>query len=223
MNIQESLLEAIRNADRMRTYALLNRWGAENGYGELYNQVVEPLLMKIGHDWSASESFSLAQVYIAAKVAEDGLTLIAEHRQAMSERVQLKGPVVIGNIEEDYHSLGRRMIVRFLQLEGWNVLDLGNDVPAGDFVDKAEETGARIIGVSAMILSNARRIREVREEINHRGMKGRVQLAVGGAVFKVVPNIMEEVGGDGTCPNALCVGELFSRLWWKSTMSEANP
>ena len=133
-----------------------------------------------------------------------------------------KGPVVIGNIEEDFHALGRRMVGTFLRAEGWIVHDLGNDVPATEFVDKALEVGARVIGVSAMMMTTARNVRKVRDEIDNRGLTGRIQLAVGGAVFRVCPGLAEEVGGDGTAPDALGAAGLFDRLWEESVRKEAG-
>lgn len=216
MEIQQSLIERIRLADRQGANALLDAWGAEHGYERLITHVLDPALMLIGEEWSASGTFTLAQVYIAAKVTEDVLSRIASMRKLSSEGRPPKEPVVIGNIEEDFHSLGRRMVGTFLRAEGWIVHDLGNDVPATVFVDKALEVGARVIGVSAMMMTTARNIRRVRDEIDSRGLTGRIQLAVGGAVFRVCPGLVEDVGGDGTAPDALAAPGLFDRLWGES-------
>jgi methanogenic corrinoid protein MtbC1 len=216
MGIQQSLIERIRLADRQGANALLDAWGAEYGYERLITDVLDPALILIGEEWSASGTFTLAQVYIAAKVTEDVLSKIASVRKLASEGRPPKGPVVIGNIEEDFHSLGRRMVGTFLRAEGWIVHDLGNDVPATVFVDKALEVGSHVIGVSAMMMTTARNIRRVRDEIDSRGLTGRIRLAVGGAVFCVCPGLVEEVGGDGTAPDALAAPGLFDRLWEES-------
>jgi methanogenic corrinoid protein MtbC1 len=223
MDIRQSLIERIRLADRQGCNALLDAWATEHGYERLITDVLDPAMMLIGEEWSASGTFTLAQVYIAAKVTEDVLGRIASMRKLSSECRPSKGPVVIGNIEEDFHALGRRMVGTFLRAEGWIVHDLGNDVPATVFVDKAQEVGARVIGVSAMMMTTAHNIRSVRDEIDSRGLTGRIQLAVGGAVFCVCPDLVEEVGGDGTAPNALVVPGLFDRLWERSVGKEAGP
>jgi methanogenic corrinoid protein MtbC1 len=221
MDIQQSLIERIRLADRQGANALLDAWGAEHGYERLIKDVLDPALILIGEEWSASGTFTLAQVYIAAKVTEDVLGRIASMRKLPSECLPSKGPVVIGNIEEDFHALGRRMVGTFLRAEGWIVHDLGNDVPATVFVDKAREVGARVIGVSAMMMTTARNIHRVRDEIDRRGLTGRIQLAVGGAVFRITPGLAEEVGGDGSAPDALGAADLFDRLWEQSVIKEA--
>jgi methanogenic corrinoid protein MtbC1 len=180
MDIQQSLIERIHLGDRVGANALLDAWATEHGYERLLAEVLDPTLILIGEEWRSSGTFTLAQVYVAAKVTEDVLGKIATLRKLPSEGQPPKGPVVIGNIEEDFHALGRRMVGTFLRAEGWLVHDLGNDVPAALFVDKAQEVGARVIGVSAMMMTTARNIKRVREEIDRRGLTGRIQLAVGG-------------------------------------------
>jgi methanogenic corrinoid protein MtbC1 len=133
-----------------------------------------------------------------------------------------KGAVVIGCTEDDYHPLGCRLVGVFLKTAGWEVHDLGTDVLAGEFVDKAEESGARVIGVSAMMYSTADHIPKLRHEIDARGLKGRLQLAVGGAVFVLRPELVGEVGGDGTAKNATLAPALVDDLWTRSLSAEAE-
>jgi methanogenic corrinoid protein MtbC1 len=221
MDIQHALIEQICLGDRAGANALLDTWGTEHGYERLLIDVLEPTLLLIGDEWRSSESFTLAQAYVAAKVAEDVITKIATLNRQEAETQRAKGPVVIGNIEEDFHALGRRMVGTFLRLDGWTVHDLGNDVSPAMFVDKAIEVGARVIGVSAMMLTTAHNIQQLRTEIDHRGLTGRIQLAVGGAVFLVCPGLVAEVGGDGTARTAIEATRLFDRLWEESVKKDA--
>jgi len=221
-DFQSSLIDAVRRADRTGANVLIDSWAAHYGYEHLFANVLEPVLEKIGEEWRASETFSIAQAYVAAKIAEDVLVKAAEHKQLGQPPQPAKGTVVVGNIEEDFHGLGRRMVATFLRSEGWTVEDLGNDVLPQDFVDKALETGARVIGVSAMMMTTARNVRKLREEIDRRGLTGRIQLAVGGAVFRLYPPLVQEVGGDGTAANALDAPRLVAELWAQSLKMEGN-
>lgn len=222
MNIQRGLIDMIRQADRTGANALLDEWAAEHGYERLFREVLEPALQLIGEEWRANESFTLAQAYMAGKVAEDALTKIAQTNNRAGDQAEHRGTVVIGNIEEDFHALGRRMVGTFLRAEGWIVHDLGNDVTPTDFVDRALETGARVIGVSAMMLTTARNIKGVREEIDRRGLAGRIKLAVGGAVFLSCPGLADAVGGDGTATNAMDAAKLFEQLSAESKRQESG-
>ncbi len=216
MDIKLLLMDKIREADRPGANELLDSWIKENGYENVLMEVLDPVLVLIGEEWRSTESFTLAQAYVAAKIAEDVMYKIAENKESISKIKTFKGEAVIGNIEEDFHSLGRKMVATFLRTEGWTVHDLGNDVIAKDFVDKAVETGARVIGVSAMMMTNARNILKVRHEIDARGLSGRIKLAVGGAIFRVCPTLASEVGADGTAPHALGAAKLFDELMEKS-------
>lgn len=220
MDIQDRFIEKIRVADRTGARLLLETWGDQHGYHLLLAEVLEPTLLRIGEEWRAAGTFTIAQAYVAAKVAEDTLTMIAAKAEPDKIFQPTRGPVVIGNIEEDFHALGRRMVGIFLQTAGWVVKDLGNDVLPAAFVDCALECGARVIGVSAMMLTTARNILRLRQEIDQRGLTGKIQLAVGGAVFLVFPELINEVGGDGTAPNALGAVKLFEDLWEKSVRLE---
>ncbi|NLF92562.1 MAG: hypothetical protein GX564_01635 [Oligosphaeraceae bacterium] len=152
---------------------------------------------------------SLTQTFVASKIAEDVLLRCV----SKPEENNLRGtPVVIGNIEDDFHSLGRRIVGSFLRATGWEVHDLGNDVTAEQFVDKAIDVGASVVGVSAMMQTTALNIRKLRNLIDIRKLNHQLKLAVGGAVFNWRPELVAEVGGDGTARNATGVDALFQSL-----------
>jgi len=207
---REILYSLMLEAKREEALRLLLDHAGAHGFQSAVSALLEPVLEKAGEAWHR-ENLSLAQGYVAGKIAEDLLVAAAESGGDLP--LDVKGPVVIGNVEDDYHSLGRKMVAVFLRAAGWKVVDLGNDVVPGDFVDAALANGARVIGVSAMMLTTAENIRALRSEIDARGLGGRIQLAVGGAVFKLRPELMLEVGGDGTASSAIQAPELFERLW----------
>ncbi|MES9966464.1 MAG: cobalamin-dependent protein [Sedimenticola sp.] len=210
--IQSAIIDRITHSDRAGALQLIDQWLAEHDYEKLLIEILGPVLTSVGEMWQGEE-FSLAHAYVAAKIVEDAL----ERYEALSGKSEqpryAHGPVVVGNIEDDCHPLGRRMVSTFLRAQGWEVVDLGIDVEPELFVDKAEDIGAKVIGVSAMIYSTAENIIRVREELERRGLARGVRLAVGGAVFRLRPELVEEVGGDGTVPDALDAHKLFCRLW----------
>ncbi|MDD2850735.1 MAG: cobalamin-dependent protein [Desulfuromonadaceae bacterium] len=211
-----SVIEAILGGERELANSLLDTYAAANGsYRRAMNEVLEPVLVEIGIKW-AEENTSLAQGYVAGKVAEDTLFKIIRDEQDILHTQEIKGTVVIGNIEDDFHSLGRKLVSIFLQSAGWIVHDLGSDVSPEEFVDKAAETDACIIGVSAMMYTTAANIKKVRDELDRRNLSGRIMLAVGGAVFRLRPELTREVGGDGTAANGYQVPQLFAELLARS-------
>ncbi len=205
---RKELLQHILNGNRQQAVALLESWAEQFHWQETVRTLLEPTLDAIGKLWAA-EKISLAAGYMAGKIAEDVLLKAAQVEEIVPETL---GPVVLGNVEDDYHSLGRKLVAIFLRTSGWKVIDLGNDVPAETFVDVAVKNKATAIGVSAMMLTTAENIRAIRDEIDRRGVSGKVKLAVGGAVFRVRPELVAEVGGDGTATSAVDAPRLMAEL-----------
>lgn len=205
---RKQLFDRILTGDRQGAVTLLDQWAQHRHWRNTIIELLEPVLDEIGRCWSA-EKISLAAGYLAGKIAEDVLLRAAGAEEAVPES---RGPVILGNVEDDYHSLGRKLVGIFLRTAGWRVIDLGNDVQAADFVDAAVANDAAVIGVSAMMLTTAENIRRVREELDRRKLSGRIRLAVGGAVFRIRPELVAEVGGDGTVASAVDAPRLMSEL-----------
>ena len=218
---RQALMNALVDADRDSANAMLDDWAASRSYRAAILEILEPVLLEIGERWAHGE-LTLAHGYVASKIAEDILIKAVASGEYDTEVEKARGPVILGNIEDDFHALGRKMVGTFLQAAGWQVVDLGNDVTAKEFIDKAEEVDARIIGASAMMYTTAANIKKLRDEIDRRGHTGRIQLAVGGAIFKLRRELVNEVGGDGTTDSAINAPKLFDELWQKSLQWEAS-
>lgn len=204
------LYRYILDADYRSAIELLHREAERSGSGVVLSELIHPTLAQVGERF-VCDKLSLAQVYFAGKIVEDFVSSFAGETPGAG--LGADGRIaVIGNAEDDYHDVGRRMVGAYLVMAGWKVEDLGNDVLASRFVDSAVETGASVIGVSSMMLDNALNIAHIRRELDARGLAGKVKLAVGGAIFVSRPDLVAEVGGDGTCANAMEVPSLFERL-----------
>ena len=211
----ERLIALLKNGDRDEACKMLKSWGQKFNYQKAISDILDPALAKFGQDWSRSEKVSLGQAYVLGKVAEDIFELAAKECKKQ-DSTPAKGPVIIGNSEDDTHALGRKLVISFLKLEGWQVVDLGSDVTAEEFIEAAVQNNAPIIGVSAMMLRTAMNIKKLREELDQKGLSDKIQLAVGGAVFCQRPELVQEVGGDGTASNAILTPALFDELLEKS-------
>lgn len=207
--LSEKLLTAMINADRSGAAEIIGQALADGiEPRQVIADILDPAIVQLGRMWE-EQIMSLAQNFVASKIAEDTLLRCIPDK---TNNIHSKGSVVIGNIEDDFHSLGRKTVSLFLSAAGWDVHDLGNDVPAEEFLEKAQEVGACVVGASAMMQTTALNIRKLRQLIDERGLTGRIKLAVGGAVFNWRPDLVAEVGGDGTAHNAVGADELFMRL-----------
>ena len=205
----DQLFNAMITADRREAFGVMDRMMAAGVNSQsIIDDVLDPTLIRLGDLWE-QDAVSLTQTFVASKIAEDVLLRCVS---ASGKTAKRGAPVVIGNIEDDFHSLGRRIVGSFLRAGGWEVHDLGNEVTAEQFVDKAIEVGASVVGASAMMHTTALNIRKLRDLIDARGLNHQLKLAVGGAVFNWRPDLVAEVGGDGTARNATGVDALFQRL-----------
>lgn len=220
MDVKERLMEGLRCADRAGSVKSIEQWIAEYGPQAVFPGLIEPVLEQLGQEWYSGGSVSLAQLYVASKVVEDTIILSSSSGFAKNVGKGAGRPVVLGNIEDDFHGLGRKIVATFLRADGWDVHELGNDELSATFVDTAVKVGARVVGASAMTMTTARNIGKLREEIDRRGLTGKLQLAVGGAVFRVCPDLIKEVGADGSADSASGVSSLFDRLWAVSLEKE---
>ncbi|MCD1295779.1 corrinoid-binding protein [Methanocella sp. CWC-04] len=218
--IIDKLFELAKNGNRAGAGVMIKAWNEAHRGENLIVSILEPFLNLVGEKWQQGD-MSLAQAYVANKIVEDA---ILEYKVSADKEVRshikLKGPIVIGNIEGDFHGLGRKMVGLFLEGDGWEVIDLGVDVPAEEFVETACRVGARAIGVSAMMYGTAENIIKIRRILDERGLSGKIKLAVGGAVFRLQPELAWRVGADGTCESAIEAPALFERLWKESKETE---
>lgn len=214
--ILRQLVESILATDLKKGSAIVEQWANQYGHVRAITELVAPALAKIGDMWLDPGKVSLAQGYVASRFAEEFLQRAEPFFEQETTRQKTKGPVVLGCIEDDFHTLGYKLVSVFLRTNGWRVKDLGTDVLPQAFIDKALEAGARVIGVSAMLYSSALNIQKLRVEIDRRALTQCLKLAVGGAVFNSRIGTDQEVGADGTAPNAMVAPELFDSLWRQS-------
>ncbi len=146
----------------------------------------------VGEAFRRHEIF-LPDVLLAAKAMHAGLDVLRPHLAAGG--VPTAGRVVLGTVRGDLHDIGKNLVGILLGGAGFDVIDLGVDVPPERFVDSALESGATVIGVSALLTTTMAGMRDVVEQVRARGLAGRVKVIVGGA--PVTEAFAREIGADG--------------------------
>ncbi|MFX1387700.1 MAG: B12-binding domain-containing protein [Promethearchaeota archaeon] len=120
------------------------------------------------------------------------------------------GKIVIGTVEGDVHSIGKDLVGSFLFSNGFEVFNLGEEVPASDFIDKAEKVGAQIIGLSSLLTMSMGFQREVINELKTRGLRDKYKVILGGSPTS--NEWADEIGADGWADDAIEAVVLVKKL-----------
>jgi 5-methyltetrahydrofolate--homocysteine methyltransferase len=145
----------------------------------------------VGEQFRIHEIF-LPDVLLAAKAMYAGMELLKP--LLMKEKVASRGKVVIGSVQGDLHDIGKNLVGILLRGAGFEVIDLGNDVPPDRFVETAQKEDALVIGMSALLTTTMPVMRQVVAQLEERGLAGKVRVIVGGA--PISEEFATEIGAD---------------------------
>jgi len=158
---------------------------------EILNQGLIAGMDVVGEQFRKREIF-LPDVLLAARAMYAGLDLLKP--LLASEGVPTAGRVVLGTVQGDLHDIGKNLVGIMLKGAGFEVIDLGNDVPAERFVDTAVERGASVIGLSALLTTTMPAMKDVVDLVRARGLGGQLKVIVGGAPVSAA--WAREIGAD---------------------------
>jgi len=132
----------------------------------------------VGDRFRKHEMF-LPEVLLSARAMAAGVALLKP--LLIAEEVPSRGKVVLGSVQGDLHDIGKNLVGIMLEGAGFEVVDLGIDVPAEKFIDTAISEGASVIGVSSLLTTTMTQMKGVVELVEERGLSKQVKVIVGGA------------------------------------------
>ena len=145
---------------------------------EIITQGFVPGITEVGDLFDRGKLF-LPELMLAAEAMKAASAICMEALPASEIKATKK--VVIGTVEGDVHDIGKSMVVSFLLANGFEVYDIGRDVPIADFVKKAKEVGADVVGSSALLTTTMQNQKVLEEELKKAGIRDKVKTIVGGA------------------------------------------
>ena len=151
----------------------------------------------IGVKFKNNEVF-VPEVLIAARAMKTGTEILKPY--LVSADVQPAGKVVLGTVRGDMHDIGKNLVKIMMEGSGLEVVDLGVDVTAEQFVDTAIEQHCDIIACSSLLTTTMPEMRAVVELTKTRGIRDQVKIFVGGA--PITQGYSDEIGADAYCPDA---------------------
>ena len=146
---------------------------------EIINEGLSPAMTEVG-DGFANEEIPLPGVLVAAEAMTKAIEIMEPHipKEDVAEKL---GTVVIGTIEGDIHDIGKRIVATMLRVYGFEVHDLGRDVPIDIFVEKAKELKPDILGSSSLMTTTMGGQKILEEKLRAEGIRDNFKTMVGGA------------------------------------------
>jgi corrinoid protein of di/trimethylamine methyltransferase len=166
----------------------------------IIRQGLMPGMDVVGEKFSSGEYF-LPDLIIAADGMQQAMELLEPKLQANQQTLEVAGTVVLGTVKGDIHEIGKSLVGTMLSANGFKVHDLGVDVPTEKFVAVVKETGANLVGLSALLTTTMTVQGQVIEALNEAGVRAQVKVMVGGA--PVTRSWAEEIGADGYAEDAM--------------------
>jgi corrinoid protein of di/trimethylamine methyltransferase len=166
----------------------------------------------VGEKFSTGEYF-LPDLIIAADGMQQAMELLEPELAARNQSVETTGTVVIGTVKGDIHEIGKTLVATMLSANGFKVIDLGVDVPTQKFVEMVKQTGANILGMSALLTTTMTVQREVIQALKAAGIREQVKVIVGGA--PVTRSWAQDIGADGFAEDAMSAVQVARQVLGK--------
>ena len=176
-----------------------------------FDGIMEGLVdgMNKASDLYDAEEYFVTDVLLCSDAMYAGLDVLKPHLPAEDSSVQ-KPKVVIGVVEGDTHDIGKNLVKIMLDTAGFEMYDLGRDVPLDNFVDKALEVGASIICMSTLMTTTMVGMKTVIEKLKERGVRDQFKIMVGGS--PISQRYADEIGADGYSADAADAVRLAKKL-----------
>jgi len=152
---------------------------------------------EIGRKFKNNEIF-IPEVLISAKAMHAGLNILEPHLSKSG--IKPVGKIGIGTVKGDLHDIGKNLVAMMFRGAGFEVLDLGIDVPVEKFIDTVKNKDVNIIAMSSLLTTSMGSMKQVMAELKARGLIGKVKTMVGGA--PVTEEFASSIGADGYAKDA---------------------
>jgi len=174
---------------------------------EIIEEGISKGLELVGEQFEAGTYF-LADLVMAGEVVKEVMPILEE--QLDSDSAGHKGKIILATVHGDIHEIGKNIVGMLLNVNGYEVIDLGVDVSAEKIMTAVKETGARLVGLSALLSTMVGGIKEVVDSVVEAGLKDSVKIVIGGACTS--DQLKEEMGADGYGETAVQAVKIFDKL-----------
>jgi 5-methyltetrahydrofolate--homocysteine methyltransferase len=190
------------------------------GVTELTNQALEEKVpvkeiistlsagMEIVGERFEAEEYLMPDMLASAECVGEAMNILDPHLRAGN--VQSKGTFIIATVEGDLHDIGKNIVVTMLKGAGYDVKDLGINIPAADIVSAVKENKPTYLGLSALLTTTMVRMREIIEMLSKEGLRDNVKVLIGGAPTS--EEFAKKIGADAYCRDAFATTDTLKRF-----------
>jgi 5-methyltetrahydrofolate--homocysteine methyltransferase len=204
----QDLQDAVIAGEGERARELTQRLLSEGvGAREILDSGLLPGMDVVGRRMRAGECF-IPEVLLSARTMQGALDLL-KPLLGVGETGAL-GTVVIGTVEGDLHDIGKNLVAMMLEGAGFNVINLGTGVTAGQFVTAVREHQPAILGMSGLLTTTIPKMADTIKGLEAEGLRETVRVICGGA--PVTQEFVDSIGADGYGPNAAAAVDLAKRV-----------
>lgn len=174
---------------------------------EIIEQGISKGLELVGEQFEEGTYF-LADLVMAGEVVKDAMPILEERLDPGA--AGQKGKVILATVAGDIHEIGKNIVGMLLNVNGFEVIDLGVDVSVEKIMAAVKETGARFVGLSALLSTMVGGIKDVVDAVTEAGLKDKVKVVIGGACTS--EQLKKEMGADGYGETAVQAVKIFENF-----------
>lgn len=200
--------QAILDGDADKVAELVEAALAEGvSPAEILNEGLMKGMSVVGDLFKRDELF-VPEVILSAKVMKRGTEILQP--LMVGEKQEATQIAVLGTVKGDIHDIGKNLVKTMMEGAGFEVIDLGIDIPAETFVQKVSEVKPKIIAMSALLTTTMVYMKVVIDALQEAGLRDQVKIMVGGA--PITRAFAAEIGADGSAPDAVTAADLAREL-----------
>jgi 5-methyltetrahydrofolate--homocysteine methyltransferase len=203
----KSIVESLVKGEEKKVKELV-RMSLDEGItaDKILNEGLIPGMNIVGEKFK-QQDFFLPEVLFAARTMNGAMEILAPI--LIGEGIEPIGKIVLGSVKGDVHDIGKNLVGIMLKGAGFEVVDLGVDIPPEKFVEAARQD-VQLIGMSALLSTTMPAMKSTIDALEEAGLKDKVKIIVGGAI--VTQRFADDIGADGYAPDAVSAVDKIKQL-----------
>ena len=173
----------------------------------ILDQGLMPGMDHVGVEFRAGNMF-VPEVLRSARAMQAAMDIL---RPLLAETgAKMTGKVILGTVKGDLHDIGKNLVGMMCEGAGFEVVDLGKDIPPEDFVEAVKQHEPQVLGMSALLTTTMRSMEHTIKALEEAGVRSKVKIMIGGA--PVTQSFADQIGADGYASNAASAAELAKKF-----------